>query len=302
MFNWFRGRSKRTEITGSENKVEQSLKVIPRDIWHNIIFPYLEKQDIKNLRLTCYWFRTYIVTEPVFSSWISIKHFQEARDNYLRLKWPIELHCYFPYDTNEELQNIKNLPSSCGLLGLDLSLLIVDNKTLKLLPSSLRIVVLPAHNNITDTGYFHLIKEYPNLDVQILDSLGKKCSLLFWASSNGRLKVVKYLLEEKKQVQNVNHLNGYYHQTALYVASFRGDVEIVRLLLNAGANPCQVSDNFGDFPLLVSCKQGHRKVVQMLLEKGGNVYQKNNWGKSPADYINLPEISEYLTNNRKPSN
>lgn len=72
-------------------------------------------------------------------------------------------------------------------------------------------------------------------------------------------------------------------RTSLHLASSRGDTEIVELLLEAGA---KVNDKnkFGWTPLHLASRQGHIEIVQMLLKAGADPGAKNKFGRTPLDY------------------
>ncbi|KAL7755373.1 hypothetical protein ACKLNR_014471 [Fusarium oxysporum f. sp. zingiberi] len=70
------------------------------------------------------------------------------------------------------------------------------------------------------------------------------------------------------------------HFTNLMIASYYGHHEIVKLLLEKGAN-VEVNDNRGCTPLLWAAAEGHEAVVKLLLEKGANVEAKDNCGRTP---------------------
>ena len=58
--------------------------------------------------------------------------------------------------------------------------------------------------------------------------------------------------------------------TPLYIASLKGHVEIVRLLLKApGIQVNKAVKGVIDTPLVIACKNGKHAVVEALLEKQG---------------------------------
>jgi ankyrin repeat protein len=64
-----------------------------------------------------------------------------------------------------------------------------------------------------------------------------------------------------------NNDNG---ETPLYVASQNGHVEVVRLLIDAGALISQANNN-GVTPLSVASAIGHVEVVRLLIDAGAMV-------------------------------
>lgn len=88
-------------------------------------------------------------------------------------------------------------------------------------------------------------------------------TFLFTSSYNGRHKVSKKLIELGIDI----HATATGGTTALHLACNDGKTEIVRLLLDAGANPDAMdSNNF--FPLLFSNEE---EIVKMLIEHKANI-------------------------------
>jgi hypothetical protein len=84
------------------------------------------------------------------------------------------------------------------------------------------------------------------------------------AASAGDLAKVKELLDKGVDVNAANHYGG----TALAFACDKGHTEVVRLLLERGAN-ANAKDTFYNLtPIGWAAQKGHRDIVRLLLEKG----------------------------------
>ncbi|XP_014680798.1 PREDICTED: BRCA1-associated RING domain protein 1-like [Priapulus caudatus] len=70
-------------------------------------------------------------------------------------------------------------------------------------------------------------------------------------------------------------------QTPLAVHSARRDTEAMILLLDNGAKPNVCNTNDGRTPLHHACAEGHREVVEVLLQYGAGVNLPDNTGLSP---------------------
>lgn len=118
---------------------------------------------------------------------------------------------------------------------------------------------------------------------------------LFIAAQRGHVDVVDYLLRHDADV-NICKTNA---TSPLFVACQEGHKEIVSLLLKykADVNKCKIGkaasisdvvhtrDNIvrgrGLSPLFVACKNGHLKIVQLLLQHQANVELCTESGKTP---------------------
>ena len=101
---------------------------------------------------------------------------------------------------------------------------------------------------------------------------------LMYAAAGGHIEVVKLLLKAGAKVE----AEDYYGDTPLIYASKKGEgnIEIVKLLLNAGAE-VEAKDSLGRAPLILASKQGHVELVKLLLKSGAEVEVKNRWGDTP---------------------
>jgi ankyrin repeat protein len=104
------------------------------------------------------------------------------------------------------------------------------------------------------------------------------------ALHSGHLNIAWFLLERGATGEN----GGMACQTALYIASSRGYAEVVRSLLDRGADlkaKCNALDEYGRHvqwtPLLVALEKGRPEIARMLLERGVDVNYMDNRGSSP---------------------
>ena len=90
------------------------------------------------------------------------------------------------------------------------------------------------------------------------------------ASQNGHLEIVKLLLEKGADVQGKDR----WVKTPLHKASENGHLEIVKLLLEKGAD-VEAKNEWDETPLYKASQNGHLEIVKLLLEKGANIESKD---------------------------
>jgi len=82
---------------------------------------------------------------------------------------------------------------------------------------------------------------------------------------------------------NIEHEREQYGFTPLLQASFDGQLEMVDLLIEAGAN-IEAGDDWGDTPLNVATWNGNMAVVERLLELGAEPNVVNVQGSNALDH------------------
>lgn len=87
-------------------------------------------------------------------------------------------------------------------------------------------------------------------------------SALMHVSGEGYVDLVRCFLKNPRSLATINHqnLDG---QTALYEACFNGHGEVVRMLLQAGADPTLI-DNQGQAATDMATSRGHRACIKLL--------------------------------------
>ena len=118
-------------------------------------------------------------------------------------------------------------------------------------------------------------------------------TLLMAASGHGHLEVVKLLLEKGADV-NAKNNDGY---TALMAASLEGHPEVMKLLLEEGAD-VNAKEGRGISVLMSASTRGRAEVVKLLLKKGADVNAKNDdnlTALSIASVMGFPEVVKLLS-------
>jgi len=100
-----------------------------------------------------------------------------------------------------------------------------------------------------------------------------------------RASVISELILNGDEV-NAQDVNGW---SPLHFAAQEGDLEVAKILLNAGAT-IDLKDSNGNSPLWVAAMNSHQseKVITLLLNNDADPKQKNDHGISP--YEIAPEV------------
>jgi ankyrin repeat protein/thiol-disulfide isomerase/thioredoxin len=105
-------------------------------------------------------------------------------------------------------------------------------------------------------------------------------SALMYAAVRGNIPLVRVLLDAKAQVR----LKDAVGQTALHLAARNGEIEVMELLLAAGADPLAEDSRFLGTPLHHAVIGGHADAVLWLLRHGCPVSLRDEEGSAPLPY------------------
>ena len=101
---------------------------------------------------------------------------------------------------------------------------------------------------------------------------------LHWASSNGNLDIVKFLLSKGVDMEAEDSD----YATALEWASYKGHVLVVEALLDKGAN-INHRDKEKQTPLHYAVGNNKLPTVKILIERGANKNLKSNKNQTPLE-------------------
>jgi len=100
---------------------------------------------------------------------------------------------------------------------------------------------------------------------------------LMYAARYGHVDVVRLMLEGGADAKRANAVQ----RTALHMAAWSGYLEVCRLLLDCGAK-VDPQDKLKETPLHDAARQGHLSVVKLLVERGADVRVKNDYGMTAS--------------------
>jgi serine/threonine-protein phosphatase 6 regulatory ankyrin repeat subunit B len=128
---------------------------------------------------------------------------------------------------------------------------------------------------------FFIYKELPGWKKYRYEGSGLGNSALHLACWKGLSRqIIERLLELGADVNLKSLLDGY---NAIMCASRKGYRDIVELLLDRGAN-IHEKNNKGINALMCASSEGHKDIVELLLDRGANIHEKNNNGINALIY------------------
>ncbi len=138
------------------------------------------------------------------------------------------------------------------------------------------------------TDVAKLLINSPSIDLERPNLAGE--TPLMMAAYNGSYDLVTYLITQRSV--EVNHPGW----SALHYASTNGHLEIVRFLLDKGAYVDPESPN-GTTALMMAARGGHIQIVKLLIDRGANISNSNQLNLTAIDFAlanNQTEIADGL--------
>nr|XP_014277376.1 uncharacterized protein LOC106681543 [Halyomorpha halys]XP_014277377.1 uncharacterized protein LOC106681543 [Halyomorpha halys] len=114
------------------------------------------------------------------------------------------------------------------------------------------------------------------------------------AALNGRVSVVKFLSRHGADIDARDSAGN----TALYIASWNGDNEMAKTLIELGANLRLRIGKVGFTALHAAAWKGHTTTVQLLLQGGTEPNSRDNSYATPLHWVTTLEVAKVLLNHR----
>jgi ankyrin repeat protein len=115
-----------------------------------------------------------------------------------------------------------------------------------------------------------------------------RCSVLYTASSNGYIEIVKLLVENGARIKK----EFAYESTALHGAICSRQLAVIQELITAGAD-INAKEHKGWTPLHYAVFMNDDTILQLLLDHGANAEISNESGYTPQD---AAQIHNHLSN------
>lgn len=123
-------------------------------------------------------------------------------------------------------------------------------------------------------------------NINLADDRGQ--TPLMFAAKKGYLGSVQAFLGVFGIDINAKKIDG---ESALYMAAHHGKYDVVKALIQKGANVNITTDN-GWTPLMAAANQGHLTIMQALLDKNADIKQTNGDGMTVFDIIERKDSNE----------
>ncbi|KAJ3139800.1 hypothetical protein HK100_010977 [Physocladia obscura] len=130
------------------------------------------------------------------------------------------------------------------------------------------------------TGPLELLKDYGGFEFRSVDAA--KMSPLLIAAKYGRADNVKFLIDAigggSAAADGTLLTVGY---AALHFACGLGHLNVVKVLLDAGASIDLIDKKEKATPLMHVCKTGHLEIIKLLVSRGADIFAVDNMGRTP---------------------
>lgn len=159
--------------------------------------------------------------------------------------------------------------------------------TLSALPAEgMHLIQVQAENGLFSNDFiFHVTQDAEaavSLRHRIAESQVDRREAMANAISSGDVDAVRREIENEPRSVHDRHPGS--GATPLSDAAFRGNVDIVRLLIEQGAD-VNATNRDGNSPLIVAAFMCRTDVVELLLENGASVSHKNERGETAIDVV-----------------
>ena len=234
-------------------------------------------------------------TEELISSQPSPLSIAEVRELQTKISLAIEL---LP-KTEREVITLFYL-SDCSQKEIS-TFLEIPISTIKNRLYSARNRLKPEVMNMVED---YLENQRPSQD----DTFANKVTQTLEAAIDGDKETIQTLIQQDTRLVNIQSKN--IQTTPLHLAAHRGYLDIVKLLLDAGADVNAEEGNYSkSTPLHWAAKEGNLQVVKLLVQSGAKLDVRDNWfNLTPFGWTILvncpfeegaienrhPEVREYL--------
>ncbi|MFO8042099.1 MAG: ankyrin repeat domain-containing protein [Alkalispirochaeta sp.] len=125
------------------------------------------------------------------------------------------------------------------------------------------------------------VREEVNAGVPVESTDYRDKTPLLMAAEQGHMEIVRYLVEEANADVNATTPESRGEITPLRYAISNEDYEMVRFLVENGADVNQANGS-GWTPIMTAARVGNREILQYLLDEGADVRARTDDGTTPV--------------------
>ncbi len=136
------------------------------------------------------------------------------------------------------------------------------------------------------------LEEIKKLNLSLDDIISQNNVALRYASENGHLQVIKYLISFNLTIDDIKSVNNY----ALIMASSNGHLKVVKYLIDKGLTIEDIK-SYDNYALRWASENGHLIVVKYLIDKGltiEDIKSYDNYAIYKAIKYGHIELGKYL--------
>jgi len=142
-------------------------------------------------------------------------------------------------------------------------------------------ISLHSAARINDIKRVKQLLEEKTEGVDDIDVYGK--TALHYAADRGLVDMIKFLLEQGADINKPGHME----QTPLHLASIKGARVSAKTIVESGKAELDKADAAGNTALLYACRNGSLRIAELLLGAGADLGIKNNHGAGALHFAVL---------------
>jgi hypothetical protein len=112
---------------------------------------------------------------------------------------------------------------------------------------------------------------------------------VMWALRSGHLHAAIMLVGRGADLSRVSSIG----QNVLHITVMSGDIDCMNWVLANTTIDINSTDNSGHAPIQRALSHGHFDAAKLLVEKGANLFMKNDDGQSPIDHSLGPQLLQH---------
>ena len=221
---------------------------------------------------------------------------KRSASNYITLSDEFSLNFYLIRNNSEIYVNtLENQKKNSNLS----SLTALDPKETNPYFIIRNILLLIKNNKLTE--FKSILSVNPSLsDFTLVKNNENDWNALHYSCFYGSSKITSELISIYSKNKNFSLnklLNSLTKEkySPLYIACYKGEINNVKILLNhLKVLDINITDNKGNTPLHIACKNNFLKIVSMLIASNADLFAKNFDGKKPIDLTTNNNIKKIL--------